>query len=307
MKKIAKYLVAIILAFGLVFAYTQKTRADSGWDGSYSSGGNSSWSGGGGYSSSSSSSWSSSGGGFHYSSGNSSSSSSGSIEVSDIPPYLIITIFVTFIFIIYISNSRIHKQTLYPMRNAKKSRPYDVAMSADEIKKVLKDFDYTSFKNLVFEKYKTIQIAWMDFDYDTLRKNTTDELYNMYHSQLLALKVKRQKNIMKDFEYLNFRVVELEHNESEVSLKVFASISCIDYVEDENHRVVRGSDYQKVIYNYLMTFTKGTSSKENKCPNCNAPLENVQSSVCPYCDSTIISSNHDWVLSKKEMVSQRRG
>ncbi len=45
----------------------------------------------------------------------------------------------------------------------------------------------------------------------------------------------------------------------------------------------------------------------NKCPNCNAPLENVQSSVCPYCNSTIINSQHDWVLSKKEMIRQRRG
>ena len=45
--------------------------------------------------------------------------------------------------------------------------------------------------------------------------------------------------------------------------------------------------------------------KDAKCPNCGAPLENVNSSKCPYCDSTIIGENYDWILAKKQVLSQR--
>ena len=51
------------------------------------------------------------------------------------------------------------------------------------------------FKALVFEKYKDIQIAWMNFDYNTLRSKLTDELYNQYAMQLDTMKVKNEQNI----------------------------------------------------------------------------------------------------------------
>ena len=53
-----------------------------------------------------------------------------------------------------------------------------------------------------------------------------------------------------------------------------------------------------------MIFNKGFSSKPNKCPNCGAPLEDVNSNTCLYCRSTLINTNYDWVLSKKQVLSQ---
>ena len=181
-------------------------------------------------------------------------------------------------------------------------RPYDI----NKIKQVLPDFDSSAFRMQVFSMYKKIEIAWMNFDYENLRKYTTDELYNQNHSQLIALQVKKQKNIMKDFELKSFEIVGMERIENTIALKVRMTVECFDYVVDKENKVVRGTDKQKMVYDYEMTFVKGMDTKVNKCPNCNAPLENVNSSVCPYCDSVIISNNYDWVLSKKQMINQYR-
>ena len=144
------------------------------------------------------------------------------------------------------------------------------------------------------------------FYYDELKKYTTNELFNLYKSELTALKVKKQKNIMSDFSLMNFNITNMEKGINDINIKVRMTVSCLDYVVDKDENVVRGTKSRKVIYNYEMTFTKGLDEKNNKCPNCNAPLDNVTTSTCPYCNSTVISSNHDWVLSKKQMISQRR-
>ena len=50
----------------------------------------------------------------------------------------------------------------------------------------------------------------MNFDYNTLRKYTTEELFNMYESQLRVLKVKKQKNIMRDIQYKNAMITDIK-------------------------------------------------------------------------------------------------
>ena len=46
----------------------------------------------------------------------------------------------------------------------------------------------------------------MEFDYDTLRKYLSDELFNTYKSQLKVLSAKKQRNIMHDFEKHNIDI-----------------------------------------------------------------------------------------------------
>ena len=144
----------------------------------------------------------------------------------------------------------------------------------------------------------------MNFDYDNLKKYTTDELYNTYKSQLVALGVKKQKNIMKDFVLKDFEITNMETNSNIISLTVRMIIECFDYVVDENNITLRGNSHKKVRYDYEMIFIKGMSKNKNKCPNCNAPLEESNRNECPYCNSVIISKNYNWVLSKKRVISQ---
>ncbi|MCI8330911.1 MAG: Tim44 domain-containing protein [Bacilli bacterium] len=276
MKKYKKIFGIIFMCLIVFFAVNLK--ADSGWDGSYGGGGSSSSSGG--------SSWSSSSGGSY---------SSGSDN-----PIINIIVLIIFVYIIYKSMTKAKTQNKVTTDMKYKISPIKIEV----IKEVLPDFDKNQFRQTTFKIYKDIQEAWMEFDYETLKENTTNELYNTYRSELIALKAKKQKNIMKDFELLDFEIVDMEKGIENISLKIRALIKCYDYVIDKNEKVVRGTDKRKVVYNYEMTFTKGLSKNKNKCPNCNAPLEKENTSICPYCNSTVINTNYDWVLSKKQMISQ---
>ena len=181
-----------------------------------------------------------------------------------------------------------------------KLNPYN----KDKLKEFLPDFDEEQFKEKAYELYKNIQVAWMNFDNETLKRCVTDELYNTYSAQLSTLKVKNQQNIMKDFKLLNANMIGMETQEKVIALTLKMKVECYDYVVSKEGKTLRGNDKQKVIYEYAMTFNKGISDKPNKCPNCNAPLENVNSSKCPYCGSNIINDSYDWVLAKKQVLSQ---
>lgn len=283
-KKVKNVLIIVIAALVFMIPFYHP-EADSGFDGSYSGGSSS-----GGFSSSS---WSGSGSSYHggryYSNGNGD------------PVVVFITLGITLVIVFVAIMSARKQTTMMPTTALKNIPPYD----PEKLKEYLPDFDPIEFKNQTYEIYKKIQESWMNFDYESMRKCVTDEMFNMYKSQLTTLSVKKQTNIMKDFNLLSFNIVGMEVKDNILSLTVTMGIECYDYITDKNNKVVRGTDKRKVIYNYAMTFNKGISNKPNKCPNCGAPLENVNSSVCPYCDSTIIGENYDWILAKKQVLSQR--
>ena len=280
-KKVKSVLIFFALALICLMPF-YKPQADSGFDGSYSGGSSGGFSG---------SSWSSGGSyyGGSYSSGDSD------------PVVLILPLGITLIIVAVAIISSRQKGTVMPTTTLKNVPPYD----PEKLKEYLPNFNPEEFKNKAYDIYKKVQVAWMEFDYDSMRKCVTDEMYNMYKAQLTTLSVKKQTNVMKDFGLLGFNIIGMEIKDKTVSLTVTMQVECFDYIVNKDGRVLRGTDKRKVIYNYAMTFNKGISEKQNKCPNCGAPLENVNSSKCPYCDSVIISENYDWVLSKKQVLSQR--
>ncbi len=290
MKNKKNIFLIIITCLFLLVAIT--LHADSGWDGSYDSGGSSSWGSGG-----ENSSWESSGSGSSWSS---SGSGNGEITWSTIISVLIVVVAIYFA-LKSTTKNKLPKNVREKMDEVLYEREYN----ENNIKQILPDYDKKEFRVKAFNIYKNIQIAWMNFDYDTLQKYTTNELYNLYKSELIVLKTKKQQNIMKDFELNNFSVDDMEVGKDEISIKVKMKITCKDYVVNKYQKVVRGNK-KDVIYDYEMTFTKGLNKNNNKCPNCKAPLENNITSTCPYCNSVVISFNHDWVLSKKRVIYQVR-
>lgn len=291
MKKRERVIFIILLLLCLFFPI-HRLSADSGWDGGYDSGGSSDWG-------SSSSDWGSSSSDWDSSDW---SSSGGSYSSGSLDPFMVMAIiaFIVIIFAITNKPNSGSNRLMVPGTSLGKLNPYDI----DKLKKLLPDFDEEKFKEKTYELYKEIQVAWMNFDNDSIRKCVTDELYNTYSAQLATLKVKNQKNIMKDFQLLDSKIIGMETKEKLVSLTIKMKIECYDYIVDKEEKTLRGNDKQKVIYEYAMTFNKGVSDKPNKCPNCNAPLDQVNSSKCPYCDSNIINESYDWVLAKKQVLSQ---
>lgn len=288
MKKKERVIFIILLLLCLLFPI-HRLSADSGWDGGYDSGGSSDWG-------SSSSDWGSSSSDWDSSDW---SSSGGSYSSGSLDPFMMMAI-IAFIVIIFVISNKTSQRAMVQSTTLGRVNPYDI----NKVKAVLIDFDEDKFKEKAYELYQEIQVAWMNFDKDSIRKCVTDELYNTYSAQLSTLKIKNQKNIMKDFKLLNSSIIGMEIKEKMVSLTIKMKVECYDYVVDKEGKTLRGNDKQKVIYEYTMTFNKGVSDRPNKCPNCNAPLDNVNSSKCPYCDSNIINEGYDWVLAKKQVLSQ---
>ena len=160
-----------------------------------------------------------------------------------------------------------------------------------------------------YAAYKRIQIAWMNGDVDVVRDVLSDEIYNMYKTQLITLKAKNQKNMM---EYITFKggfVKDVIEENDDVAIVVNLKVSCKDYLIDtKTEQVVRGDKNHLWNYNYDLTFTfnKNDAKVITNCPNCNAKLPIEGKSIkCEYCGNTIKRESTNLVMTKKQMLSQR--
>lgn len=261
-------------------------RADSGWDTSYDSSSSSS-------SSSSDSSWSSSSWNDDY--GTTYTTNYGTdYDTFDLIFALIVIIILVAIF-----------ARKKPTNNSNQITNYQ-DISEEQLHKYLPNASLTEIKDTVYNRFKEIQEAWMEFDYDKLRELCTDELYNSYIAQLDVLKIKNNKNIMKEFNKLTLNITNIKEENNNINISVYLKVSFYDYVVDKDNNVVRGTDKTKITNNYIMTFVKAKdeNSNINHCPNCGAPINSNASQKCEYCDTTIVQSSSEFVLSKKTNINK---
>ena len=180
-----KRVVAVIMAIFLIFSGNFIiASADSGWDYAYDFDYGSDWG----------SDWDYDyGGGYDYDSdfglgyviGSAASGGGGSGWGA------LITVAIIVIVIILLSNKK--------GGNTSQGRNYNniPTVLGDEAFSKYPNFNKEKFLLEAFEIYKGIQLAWSEFDYDSLRKLTTDEMYNMYKMQLETLSIKNEKNIIR--------------------------------------------------------------------------------------------------------------
>lgn len=292
MGKFFKLLVAILCTVSLIcvssFATIRTVNADSGWDSDYDSGGSdwdSDWDSDWG------SDWDDDDYGYVGSSD------------GDIAGVVFAIIFIIVVAIIILTTKQKNRNI-----QSRSIASYNTGMSIDNILKVDPNLNVEEFKKTAFNIYKEIQDAWMNFDYEKLRKYTTDEIYNMYTMQLDTLKVKGQKNVMRDFILVDSYVSNVYIQNNIETIDFVLTTNFYDYVVDTNNKIVRGSDKFKLEITYHLTFIRTLSAggDNNYCPSCGAKIEDKASVQCPYCNSVIVSSNYDWVMSKKKSVLQRR-
>ena len=164
-------------------------------------------------------------------------------------------------------------------------------------------------KEITKKAYKVfydVQIGWMEFDYDKLKELLTDELFNTYQMDLEALKIKNQKNVMSDFELIDIKLVDLKEENKTYIAEVILEVEFYDYVIDTNSKkVLRGTNKKKLDNTYILTFERGKEIKNIKCPNCGADVKGNSTGICEHCKSKIVNKNYDWVLSKKQIISQK--
>ena len=295
---IVKLISIIAISFMLIFVGNFINKkvviADSGFDSSYDSGG-SDWG-------SSSSDWSSSSS--SWDSDYSSSSGGGSSSPGEVLASLVI--FGIIIVFVIISNTR---------NSGSRSTPQPIANQNDghvvnKIKQYIPDFDKTAFLNEGYNIYVAVQNAWMNFKLDEVKNVLTDEMFNMYESQLATLEVKGEQNIMKDFVRRNAFLKDVVEQNGNVTITACYVIEFYDYiVEQSSGKVLRGTSARKVRITYDMKFRKTINAKSvlTNCPNCGAKLEDMNGAgTCKYCGSKIVYENSKWVLTDKKNIGQIR-
>lgn len=279
-KTFGKIIVALSMIMCLCFVMNDnKTNADAGYHSSYSGG-----------SSHSSSSHSSSS---HSSSSYSSSGSSGGSIVGFIVWVIIIIV------IISVSKKRGGASTSLTKLQSN-------ADAIAKLKGMLPTFDEKQFLQNGYKMFLDVEDAWMNFELDKVHDIITDEMFNMYESQLSSMEIKGEQNIMSGFELKDCAISNCVEQNDNIEVTAKYIIEFYDYIiEKETGKVLRGSKTNKLRMYYDFTFImKNTDEKIDKCPNCGAPVEVNASGVCPYCGSKIVGENTSWVMSKKVCTRQ---
>ena len=298
MKKYLKIAAKVILAMSMVVCLCfvmngNKSQADAGYHSSYSGGSSHS-------SSSHSSSHSSSSSSRSYSSGSSyhSSSSSGSSSGSWAG---VVIWFVIIIIIIVMTSSK--KKTRYTIPETKLQSN---AAAIAKLKELIPGFDEKQFLQTGYQMFLDVEDAWMNFELDKVHNIITDEMFNMYESQLSSMEIKGEQNIMNGFNLKDCAITNYINQNDNLEVETKYIIEFYDYIIDKaSGKVLRGSKSSKLRMYYNFTFImKNTDEKIDKCPNCGAPVEVNASGVCPYCNSKIVGENTSWVMSKKVCTRQ---
>ena len=277
--RIVSIILLTLLVVATVIILTEKpTFADSGFSASYS--------GGGSYSSSSSSSYSSSHG-------------SSSSDPEDALIGLIIFVVIMVLSIVCGRTQNNKSNTQVTARS----------LTNEEINKYIPNFDRQKFLNEAFDIYKQVQIAWMNFDLDNVKDIITDEMYNMYESQLATLQVKGEKNIMENMNIKSSIITNITNQNDMVTITVVSQITQNDYIINEaTGKVLRGNKNVPMHMTYELKYRMSIdeNAKLETCPNCGAKLENMNgATTCEYCNSKVVADNTKWVLTEKKVLMQR--
>ena len=302
-------LIILIFIFLSIFSFQRldNIKADSGWDSSYDS--SSSWD--------SVSDWGSSNWDNdydydydyddNYSSGNS-SGYSGNVSVGSLL-FMLVFFFVQIIFVMsfYYIIRLLSKKITTKKQPDQLVKQYP-SLTQSKVNEIIPNFNIEEFNFKAYQIFYDTQIAWMNFDHNKLKDLLTDELYNSYVMQLDTLKLKNHKNIMKEFELIDSHIFDLKEENEIYIARIYLNVKFYDYIENINTgMILRGTTNRKLNNIYILTLIKSKKETNNTniCPRCGAPVEGNSTGICEYCKSKLININYDWVMSKKEKISQK--
>ena len=172
------------------------------------------------------------------------------------------------------------------------------------LKSYLPDYELYTLKQKLFGIYKEIQNAWMMFDYETLKKDCGDVLYNYYVSQLEVLKSNNTKNIITELVAKDIKIFDIKKIYNSIYISVYLNLSYYDYViRNSNSAVISGSASFKVDNKFYLSFEyKKIDTNKWNCPNCGAVMGDTD--TCDYCGTHIKDSRCEFVLNKKSVIGK---
>lgn len=171
------------------------------------------------------------------------------------------------------------------------------------IRKYLPKYELYTLKKKLFDEYVQIQNAWMMFDYEMLKECCDQVLYNYYVNQLEILKSENGKNIIKDIELKECKILDVKEVYNSIYVTVYMDLSYYDYIVHNGNGAVTGGNANYKVYNsYILGFVKKKNSTSNSnCPNCGAVLDGDKKK-CKYCGTSVGYVNQEFLLNKKKLV-----
>lgn len=184
----------------------------------------------------------------------------------------------------------------------------------DYIANVDPGFSAADMRSKLSNLYVQLQNSWSNMDLTPLRPYLTDELYNQSEIQLEEHRKLNRKPNVERVAVLGtnirgwFSRDGMDHVIAEITAKMV-----VYYTDNATGKVVLGDMKAEkfMTYEWDVARTSGqkTSAAEElktvNCPNCGAPVAINKSAKCPYCESVITLSEHDWVLTGIKSISQR--
>lgn len=159
-------------------------------------------------------------------------------------------------------------------------------------------------KSLIMQ-YSDINRAFYVKDNNKLRDLCSSDVYMDYKVKWDLYESVNEKPILDDVDFYDVKLTKFNKNDKEIIAELTIKYTCLDFVLDQNSRIVRGSDktYKDVMKK--ITFCKKLSNKVVfKCNNCGA---NVGGGVedCEYCGSTLNYKVGDWVFTNEKLIYER--
>lgn len=188
----------------------------------------------------------------------------------------------------------------YKVKNSKPMEYEEV--SDDQVKLFFPDKTLATLKKELYDKFVKIQVAWMNFDYESLQELCSNEIYNTYHEQLEALKLKNIQNVMNGFEKMSDRIMSITKSNDKVIVEYYLSVEFYDYVINmKTQKVKKGRTKQKLYNIYKLTYTMSSNVITN-CPNCGGKIKQG-TTKCEHCQSVIVQNSNSLVLSNKRKIN----
>jgi predicted lipid-binding transport protein (Tim44 family) len=167
------------------------------------------------------------------------------------------------------------------------------------------NFNVQIFKDKTANAFYKIQEAWEKQDMNIARPFVSDAIMQRYTTMISDMRSRNERNILENIVIgsMTIHAASADNNFDYITVKIDASAA--DYTLGADDTLVSGSKSDEPFTEYwtmlrtVDTMTQADKQlKDNKCPNCGAPLEVNAIGKCNYCGAIVSSGQYDWVLSQ---------
>ncbi|MCR5790316.1 MAG: Tim44 domain-containing protein [Lachnospiraceae bacterium] len=175
-------------------------------------------------------------------------------------------------------------------------------------------FNEAEFRERLANLYVQMQQRWHERNIDSLKPYFTDFFYNQSNMQLQDLIRNAQIPCTERVAVLDVSPQGFYQNSGIDHMVVTIRSRIVAYIINERTgQVVSGSKTNEKFMTYEWDLCRKSGVVTGRsdglrsvtCPHCGAPLNINQSAKCPFCDSVVTVTNHDWALNNIKGISQQ--